>query len=51
MRDLVWFIIVLLVIGWLVAYVAFPDLGSITHTLLVLAVILILYKLLTGRRL
>lgn len=51
MRDLIWLIIVLLVIGWLVGYFAFPDLGSIIHILIVLAVILILYKLLTGRRL
>ncbi|MEE2770646.1 MAG: lmo0937 family membrane protein [Bacteroidota bacterium] len=51
MRDLIWLIIVLVIIGWLVGYFAFPDLGSIIHILIVLAVILILYKLLTGRRL
>ena len=51
MRDLIWLIIVLLIIGWLVGYFAFPDLGSIIHILIVLAVILVLYKLLTGRRL
>ena len=51
MRDIVWLIIVLLIIGWLVGYFAFPDLGSIIHILIVLAVILLLYKLLTGRRL
>ncbi|SDR66852.1 hypothetical protein SAMN04487764_0104 [Gillisia sp. Hel1_33_143] len=51
MRDLVWLIVVLLVIGWLVGFFAFPDLGSIIHILLVVAVILIVYKLLTGRRL
>lgn len=51
MRDLIWLIIVLLIIGWLIGYFAFPDLGSIIHILIVLAVILIIYKLLTGRRL
>ncbi|MDQ7917469.1 lmo0937 family membrane protein [Mesonia sp. MT50] len=49
MRDLVWLIVVILVIGWLVGFVAFPDLGGIVHILIVLAVILIIYKLITGR--
>jgi len=51
MRDIVWLIVVILVIGWLVGFFAFPDVGGILHILLVIAVILILYKLLTGRRL
>lgn len=50
MRDLVWLIVVLLIIGWLIGYFAFPDLGSIIHILIVIAVIMIIYKLLTGRR-
>lgn len=49
MRDLVLLIVVILVIGWLVGFVAFPDLGGIVHILIVLAVILIIYKLITGR--
>lgn len=51
MRDLVWLIIVLLIIGWLIGYFAFPDLGGIIHILLVIAVIMIIFKLVTGRRL
>ena len=51
MRDLVWLIIVLLIIGWLIGFFAFPDLGSLIHILVVIAVILIIYKLLTGRSL
>lgn len=51
MRDIVWLIVVLLIIGWLVGYFAFPDIGSLIHILLVLAVIAIIYKLATGRRL
>ncbi|WP_339715699.1 lmo0937 family membrane protein [uncultured Kriegella sp.] len=49
MRDIVWIIVVLLVIGWLIGFVAFPDVGGILHALLVIAVILIVYKLVTGR--
>lgn len=51
MRDLIWLIVVLLIIGWLIGFFAFPGLGSIIHVLLVIAVILIIYKLLTGRNL
>ena len=51
MRDIVWLIVVLLIIGWLVGYFAFPDLGGIIHILLVIVVILVIYKLLTGRKL
>ncbi len=51
MRDIIWLIIVLLIIGWLVGYFAFPDIGSIIHILLVIAVIAIIWRLATGRRL
>lgn len=51
MKDLVWIIVVILVIGWLVGFMAFPDIGGIIHVILVIAVILIAYKLLTGRKL
>jgi Ca2+-dependent lipid-binding protein len=50
MRDLISLIIVLLIIGWLVGYFAF-SLGGLIHILIVLAVIGILYRLATGRRL
>ncbi|RFN59873.1 lmo0937 family membrane protein [Marixanthomonas ophiurae] len=51
MRDLIWLIIVILIIGWLIGYIGFPDaVGSLIHILLVLAVIGILYRLATGRR-
>ncbi|EAQ50819.1 tropinone reductase [Leeuwenhoekiella blandensis MED217] len=42
----------ILIIGWLVGYFGFAEsVGSLIHILLVLAVIAILYKLATGRRL
>ncbi|MCM4166493.1 hypothetical protein KCTC52924_03424 [Arenibacter antarcticus] len=50
MRELVWIIVVILVIGWLVGFTVFPDVGGIIHLLLVVAVILIVYKLVTGRK-
>lgn len=50
MGNLLWTIIVILFIGWLIGFVAFPAVGGIIHILLVIVVILIVYKLLTGRR-
>ncbi|HET8810687.1 MAG TPA: lmo0937 family membrane protein [Flavobacteriaceae bacterium] len=50
MRDLIWLIVVILIIAWLLGYFAF-DVGNLIHILLVIAVIVILYKLLAGRRL
>jgi len=49
MGNLIWFIVVILVVGWLIGFVAFPAVGGIIHILLVIAVIMIVYKLLTGR--
>ncbi|MAW96605.1 MAG: hypothetical protein CMF36_10205 [Leeuwenhoekiella sp.] len=52
MRDIIWLIVVILIIGWLVGFFGFGEsVGSLIHILLVLAVIAILYKLATGRRL
>ena len=51
MGDLLWIIVVLLVIGWLFGFFLFPAVGGIIHILLVIAVIMIIYKLLTGRKL
>lgn len=50
MKDIVWIIIVVLVIGWLIGFFAFPDVGGIIHVILVIAVILLVYKLVTGRK-
>ena len=51
MRDLIWLIVVILLIGWAVGYFAFTAaVGSLIHILLVLAIIGILYRLATGRR-
>lgn len=51
MRDIIWLIVVILIIGWLVGYFGFGEaVGSFIHILLVLAIIAILYRLATGRR-
>jgi len=50
MRDLIWLIVVILIIGWLFGYFYF-SLGAFIHILLVLAIIGILWRLATGRRL
>ncbi|MGV3458843.1 MAG: lmo0937 family membrane protein [Flavobacterium sp.] len=51
MRDLIWLIVVILVIGWLVGFFGFYEsVGALIHVLLVLAIIGILYRLATGSR-
>ena len=51
MRDLIWLIVVILVIGWAVGYFGFGQaVGSLIHILLVLAIIVVLYRIITGRR-
>ncbi|TVZ51660.1 lmo0937 family membrane protein [Dokdonia sp. Hel_I_53] len=52
MRDILSLIIVLLIIGWLVGYFGFGDaVGSLIHILLVIAVIVIIFRLISGRKL
>ncbi|MGZ8732306.1 MAG: lmo0937 family membrane protein, partial [Thermoanaerobaculia bacterium] len=50
MGNLLWVIIVVLIILWLVGFVAFPVGGNLIHILLVIALILVIYRLATGRR-
>lgn len=51
MKDLIWLIVVILLIGWLIGYIGFGDaVGSLIHILLVLAIIGILYRIATGKR-
>ena len=47
---MLWTIAVILLILWLLGLLAFKTLGWWIHVLLVIAVIAILYNLLTGRR-
>lgn len=51
MNNLLNIIIALLVIGWLVGFIGFGSMvGSLIHILLVLAVIGLVYRLLSGRK-
>ncbi|MEO7991166.1 MAG: lmo0937 family membrane protein [Chryseolinea sp.] len=49
MRDLLYLIAVILIIGWLLGVFYFSA-GAIIHVLLVLAVIAILFRLIGGGR-
>ena len=51
MNNLLNIIIVLLIVGWLIGYIGFPNaVGGLIHILLVIVVIAIVYRLVTGRR-
>jgi hypothetical protein len=47
--DVFWAIVVILVILWLVGFFTLPGVGALIHILLVLALIVIVYRLLTAR--
>lgn len=47
---MLWGIIVLLVILWLLGWLAFHVAGAFIHLLIILAVIVLIYKLIAGRR-
>jgi len=49
MGNLLYVLFVLLIIGWALGYFAFHA-GSIIHALLVIAVIVILVRIIQGRR-
>lgn len=52
MNNLLNIIIVLLIVGWLVGFIGFGAMvGQLIHILLVLAVIGVIYRLLTGKAL
>jgi hypothetical protein len=49
MRNLLYIIAVVLFVGWLVGYFAF-GVDSLIHTLLVIAIIAVLFNVIGGRR-
>jgi len=48
MRDLLYVVAVILVIGWAIGFFAY-NVGAIIHILLILAIISILFRLIGGR--
>ena len=51
MGNLLYIIAVILIIGWLVGFVGFSSaVGSFIHILLVIAIIIILLRVITGRK-
>ncbi len=50
MGNILYVLVVILIIGWLLGMFAFNVTGNLIHILLVVAVIVLLVKLLGGRR-
>jgi hypothetical protein len=50
MASLLWAVIVILVVLWLLGFLAVNVGGSLIHLLLVIAVIILAFQLLSGRR-
>jgi len=49
MGNLLYIVAVILIIGWAIGYFAYSS-GDIIHILLVIALIAILFRLISGRR-
>lgn len=47
---MIWTIAVILFVLWLIGFLAVPAIGGIIHLLLVLAVVVVLFQLISGRR-
>lgn len=50
MASLLWAVIVILVVLWLLGFLAVEVGGSLIHLLLVIAVIILIFQLFAGRR-
>lgn len=47
---MLWTITIVLVILWLIGFIGLPTLGAWIHILLVIAVVVLIFNLLSGRR-
>jgi hypothetical protein len=50
MRIMIWTLVVVLIVLWALGLTTGYALGGLVHLLLVLAVIVVVYRLVTGRR-
>ena len=48
--DVLWLLVIILVVAWLLGGFVFPVGGNLIHILLVIALVVIVYRLVTGRR-
>ena len=48
--SMLWALVVILVVLWLAGFLAFHVAGGLIHLLLVIAAIVLIYQLVTGRR-
>ena len=49
-RAMLWTIVLVLLVLWLLGVVALPTVGSLIHILLVLALVVLVFQMLSGRR-
>jgi len=49
--DIVWLIVILFVVAWFLGFAIIPIGGGLIHLLLVVALIIIVYRLATGKNL
>jgi hypothetical protein len=47
---MLWTIVVILFVLWLLGFAIFPVAGGLIHVLLVIAVVIVIYQLVVGRR-
>lgn len=50
MGNLIWLIVVVLVVLWLLGFLVAPMGGNLIHILLVIALILVVWRLATGKK-
>lgn len=51
MKNFIWLIAVILIIAWAIGYIGFGEaVGKFIHFLLILAIIIILYRLIAGSK-